>query len=309
MGGMFDLQLCRLNPYKNFLLLFVTFFLQSCESIQPSQSQIEPAAHETNLTTTVKQQADIQILVFSKTTGFRHNSIEPAIEMLQSAAAENNWGLSKTEDADQFSDSNLANFEVVVWLSTTGDVLNDDQQAAFERFVQAGGGFAGIHAATDTEYDWEWYNGLVGAHFAGHPPIQTADILLANASHPSTRFFPCRWSIRDEWYNFQTNPADNEATTVLLWLDESTYTGGTMGDQHPIAWAREYDGGRSWYTAAGHRSELYTDTEYDLFQRHVLAGIEWAAGLEKASKSSLVYLNLTPTAYLPAISTTGDCTP
>jgi type 1 glutamine amidotransferase len=172
---------------------------------------------------------------------------------------------------------NLASFDVVVFLLTTGDVLDSAQQTAFERFIQAGGGYVGIHSATDTEYGWPWYEGLVGAYFNGHPKIQTAEINRSNQSHPSTDFLPIPWVLEDEWYNFKTNPSENNNITVLLWLDESTYAGGKMGNQHPISWSQFYDGGRSWYTGIGHRSEHYTSTTETLFQQHVIAGIEWAA--------------------------------
>ena len=278
-------------------------------SIETSPTQaLEPSleANETiSMNQAIEKEQSLNILIFSKTAGFRHDSISDAIGLFDRTAAAREWGIEGTINSDIFTDDQLANFDVVVFLLTTGDVLNDEQQAAFERFIQAGGGFVGIHSATDTEYDWPWYNGLVGAYFAGHPPIQTADILRSNILHPSTGFLPCRWTIEDEWYNFRTNPADNNEINILLWLDESTYQGGNMGDRHPIAWAREYDGGRSWYTAAGHRSELYNDPEYELFQRHIIAGVEWAAGVELKGKSEIKDQNLIPTAYLPVLNASG----
>jgi type 1 glutamine amidotransferase len=156
---------------------------------------------------------------------------------------------------------------------TTGDVLDDSQQAAFERYIQAGNGFVGVHSATDTEYDWAWYGGLVGAYFASHPDIQTAAVQREDSTHPSTVSLPDLWVRTDEWYNFQTNPRDNGDIHVLASLDEASYAGGRMGD-HPIAWYRSYDGGRAWYTAGGHTSESYAEP---LFLAHLQGGIEYAA--------------------------------
>lgn len=243
------------------------------------------------------QEEEIQVLVFSKTAGFRHASISDGIELIETSGEERGWEVDSTEDANAFTDANLANYDVVVWLSTTGDVLNNDQQAAFERFIQNGGGYAGVHAATDTEYGWPWYGDLVGAYFSNHPQQQNATLVRESATHPSTAFLPERWTIFDEWYNFDRNPRPN--VDVLLTLDESTYSGGSMGDDHPIAWAHEYDGGRSWYTAAGHRSELYTDAEYLDFQRHVIEGIAWAASGQSAQATETPI----PTATSPITAT------
>lgn len=145
----------------------------------------------------------------------------------------------------------------MIWLSTTGDVLNAAQQAAFERYIQGGGGYVGVHAASDTEYDWPWYGGLIGAYFASHPADQTATIKVADQVHPSTVTLSQRWSKLDEWYNYRANPRGN--VHVLATLDESTYTGGSMGSDHPISWCQNYSGGRSWYTGLGHTDSSYTD--------------------------------------------------
>ena len=155
----------------------------------------------------------------------------------------------------QFTDTNLARFQAVIWLSTTGDVLNATQQAAFERYIRAGGGYVGVHAAADTEYDWPWYGNLVGAYFSSHPAIQQAPSGSRTPAHPSTAGLPANWNRTDEWYNYRTNP--RAQVHVLANLDEATYTGGGMGGDHPISWCRAYDGGRSWYTGLGpHPGEL-----------------------------------------------------
>lgn len=218
-----------------------------------------------------------KVMVFSKTAGFRHASIPDGIAAIQSQGAENDFEVDATEDAAAFADANLAQYQAVVFLSTTGDILDGDQQAAFERYIQAGGGFVGIHSAADTEYDWSWYGELIGAYFKSHPQIQTATVKVADRIHPSTAMLPKSWVRTDEWYNFRANPRGK--VHVLATLDESTYSGGANAPDHPIAWCHEYDGGRAWYTAGGHTNESYSEP---LFLAHLLGGIEFAAGAKAA---------------------------
>ena len=215
------------------------------------------------------------VLVYSWTTGYRHDSIPAGLTVLTFIANERGWTLSASEDATIFSDSGLQPFNVIVFLSTTGEVLDAAQQAAFERFIRAGGGFVGIHSASDTEYDWPFYGGLVGAYFREHPAIQEAVIRVEDATHPATKGIPSEWRRTDEWYAFRENPRPN--VTVLLTLDETTYAPGTatMGADHPVAWYHEYEGGRAFYTALGHTSETYAEPA---FLGHLAGAIEWAAG-------------------------------
>ncbi len=222
--------------------------------------------------------AQDRVLVFSKTAGFRHGSIADGIAMLQSQAAANGFIVEATEDAGAFNATNLARFRAVVWLSTTGDVLNDTQQSAFQTWLEAGGGYVGVHAAADCEYSWPWYGANVlgaGAWFLSHPAIQTATIIRESASDISTAHLPPSYSFNDEWYNFRANPRPE--VTVLLRLDESSYSPGTgaMGADHPISWKRNVGLGRSWYTGLGHRTQTYADSG---FQQHVLGGLRWAIG-------------------------------
>ena len=216
-------------------------------------------------------QADFTVLIFSKTAGFRHDSIPAGITAIGQLATQHNFTVETTEDASQFTAANLARFDAVVWLSTTGDVLNASQQTAFENYIR-GGGYVGVHAASDTEYDWPWYGRLVGAYFASHPANQDATVRIEDPTHPSTAGLPTAWPRHDEWYNYRDNPRNN--VHVLATLDESTYTGGTMGSDHPIAWCRGYDGGRSWYTGMGHTSASYSEAH---FRTHLLGGIRYAA--------------------------------
>lgn len=213
-----------------------------------------------------------RILVFSKTAGFYHESIPAGIEALQKLGAENGFKVDTTKDASWFTDSRLKKYKAVVFLSTTQNVLSADQQVAFERYIQAGGGFVGIHAAADTEYEWPWYNRLVGAYFLSHPTIQSATINVMDTTHISTRGLPRQWTRTDEWYNYKNI---YWGIQVLAELDERTYEGGANGARHPIAWYHEFDGGRSFYTGGGHTSESFTEP---LFLQHLLGGITYAMG-------------------------------
>ncbi|MGH2824950.1 MAG: ThuA domain-containing protein [Thermoleophilaceae bacterium] len=227
-------------------------------------------------------------LLFTKTAAFRHDSIPAGVAAVQELAAANNFTVDHTEDSTQFNDANLANYDVVIWLNTTGDVLNDTEQGAFERYIQAGGGYAGVHSAADTEYDWAWYGDLMGAYFQSHPAIQEATVKVADRAHPATQHLPARWVRTDEWYNFRTNPREN--VHVLAALDETSYDpgSGAMGFDHPIAWCQDFDGGRSFYTGLGHTSESFSESAY---RQHLLAGLETAAGVTPADCGATVSSN------------------
>jgi type 1 glutamine amidotransferase len=219
-------------------------------------------------------QAGFRILVFTRTMGFRHDSIPDGVDAVVRLGAEHGFGVDSTDDPAVFTEANLAGYQAVVFLLTTGDVLEPTHETAFERYIGSGGGYVGVHSASDTEYGWPFYGGLVGAYFASHPEIQPALISIEDGSQASTAGLPAGWLRTDEWYNFRSNPRDTPGVRVVATLDESTYTGGTMGD-HPITWMHEYAGGRAWYTAAGHTRESYAEP---LFQVHLLGGILYAAG-------------------------------
>ncbi len=212
-------------------------------------------------------------LVFSRTSGFRHDSIPQGIAAIMALGAEHGFAVDATEDAANFTDMTLSRYQVVIFLNTTGDVLDAAEKAAFERYIRSGGGFVGIHSAADTEYGWPWYGRLVGAYFQSHPDIQEATIRIADPRHPSMRLLPALWHRRDEWYNFRMSPRGS--VHVLAVLDETSYAGGAMGADHPVAWCQDFEGGRSWYTALGHTAESYAEP---LFRRHLLGGILSAAG-------------------------------
>jgi type 1 glutamine amidotransferase len=217
------------------------------------------------------------VLVFSKTAGFRHDAIPAGIQLIRDLGAANSFTVTATEDSGQFNAANLAQFEAVVFLNTTGDVLNATQQTAFENYIRAGGGYVGVHSASDTEYDWPFYGELVGAYFASHPAIQQATVRVENRAHAATAGSGPAVVRTDEWYNFRTNP--RSSARVLSTLDESTYSGGTMGADHPHTWCKTLQGGRSFYTGSGHTQASYTEAG---FRSLILGGIRYAAGRTKA---------------------------
>ncbi|WP_335966767.1 ThuA domain-containing protein [Galbibacter sp. PAP.153] len=248
---------------KVFFILFLNCFL-FC------------TAQDSEKDNTGKVPQEEQVLVFTKTNGYRHKSIETGVELIKKLGNENNFKVVHTEDSLQFNTSNLSKYKVVLFLSTTMDVLGDEQQQAFKKYIQNGGSFMGIHAASDTEYGWPWYGKLVGAYFVSHPNnpnVRKATIQILDKSHVSTQMLPGKtWKRNDEWYNFKDINPDIH---VLLNLDENSYDGGENGEHHPIAWYHEFDGGRAFYTGGGHTIESYSEP---LFVAHVLGGLTYCLG-------------------------------
>ncbi|WP_423128688.1 ThuA domain-containing protein [Gaoshiqia sp. Z1-71] len=219
----------------------------------------------------------LNVLVFSKTAGFRHNSIANGIKILSELAQENAWDLTSTENSQLITPGFLVNFDVVVFLNPTGDVFNQEQEKAFADFMKTGKGFVGIHASADCEYDWAWYGGLNGAYFLMHPPAQEGTVIFEDCNHPSMEVFKGKdsWTTFDEWYSFKANP--RAKVNVLARLDESSIKKANnddwkMGD-HPIIWWQEYEGARSFYTGFGHTAEAFDDPNV---KAHLAGAIEWA---------------------------------
>ena len=237
--------------------------------------------------------AKLRALVFSKTAAFRHGSIPAGITALKALGTEKNFQVDATEDAAWFRDDILSHYDTVIFLSTTGDVLTDTQQAAFERYIRADGGYVGIHSAADTEYGWPWYGQMVGAYFRNHPNgTPNATVVVEDTTDPSTAGIPARWTRADEWYNYQSpvnpvvngggddyNPRNTTGIHVLLTMDESTYAeaDGSDGvdDDHPIAWCHRFDGGRAWYSGLAHTDASFSEAA---MLGHLQAGIEITAG-------------------------------
>ena len=210
------------------------------------------------------------VLIFSKTNGYRHQSIPVGIEAIKKMGLENKFTVDATEDSLAFTDNNLAKYNAIIFLNPTMNVLGEEQQKAMENYIRKGGGFVGIHAATDCEYNWPWYVKMVGASFLSHPAQQVAKINVVDKNNKATKHLPNPWERKDEWYNFKSMNPD---VKVLLKIDETSYTGGKNGDNHPMAWYHKYDGGRAFYTALGHTNESYSEPA---FLKHLLAGIKYA---------------------------------
>ncbi|WP_212001771.1 ThuA domain-containing protein [Chitinophaga sp. HK235] len=225
----------------------------------------------------VKKPKPKRVLVFSKTTGYRHDCIPVAKATIMQLGKENGFDVDTTEDAALFTTANLKKYAAVIFSCTTGDVLDSTQQVAFQQYIHQGGGWMGIHAATDTEYGWPWYNKLAGAWFLDHPKQQQATLHVIDHHHPATQHLPDDWVRKDEWYSFKDLNPD---VHVLIKIDESTYQGGKNGDNHPMCWYHTFEGGRAFYTAMGHTKESYSDP---LYLKHLLGGIQYTMGIKNVN--------------------------
>jgi len=221
------------------------------------------------------------VLLFTKTDGWHHKSINAAVTAMQALAEKNFFTVDWQEDPKLINDDNLKHYDVIMFLLTTGDILNDDEQAAMERFIRSGKGFVGVHSASDTEYDWDWYSKMVGRNFHIHPLVQTARVKVLDRNFPGLEYFPDQFLWTDEWYEF--GPEHAKDLHYILSVDESTYdpnadwgrvAGHGMGKFHPLSWYHYYDGGRAFYTALGHIGANYSDPN---FMHHIYGGLYWAA--------------------------------
>ncbi|MEO8721768.1 MAG: ThuA domain-containing protein [Ginsengibacter sp.] len=232
-----------------------------------------------------------KLLVFTKTTGFHHESIADGVKALFKLGQENKFDVDTTSNSAMFNEDTLKQYAAVVFLNTTDNtdvLLNNFEENAFQRYIEAGGGFVGVHAATDAGYHWGWYTRLVGANFNGHPEQQTATLHIVDKDNISTKGLPDPWIRKDEWYNFKNL---NKDVHVLISIDEKSYKGGTNGDNHPMAWYHDFDGGRAWYTELGHTAESYTEPN---FLKHLLGGIQYAMGDNKMLDYAKVKTPATP---------------
>jgi type 1 glutamine amidotransferase len=253
------------------LMLILLLATASCSS--------EPQAQQSNMD--VVQKSDYSLLVFSKTAGYRHASIEPGQEAITGLGQKYGFSVTFTEDSDYAASDEINNFNAILFLNTTGTLFTENQRSVIENYIRSGGGYAGVHSAADTEYDWPWYEGLVGAYFDNHPGnpnVRNAFVEVVNSDHPATTQLPEVWEREDEWYNYRSFNSDIQ---VLLKLDTHSYEGSDHPGNHPISWYREYDGGRSFYTGLGHTSESYTDS---LFIEHLMGGILYAMGLSSTDE-------------------------
>ncbi len=216
--------------------------------------------------------AQQNILVFSKTNGYRHASIADGKNMFSKMAESENWKLTFSEDSLIFNKKDLSKFDVLVFLNTTGDIFGADQKKALQKYIHKGGGFVAIHAATDTEMEWKWYVDMVGGAFKSHPKQQKATINIINDDFKAVKHLSKTWLHFDEWYNFR-EPVNPNAV-VLATVDENTYEGGTMGSYHPVIWYQMYEGGKIFTTTLGHTKESYIDPD---FVKMIQEAVIWAA--------------------------------
>ena len=227
------------------------------------------------------------VLIFTGTEGYEHDVIDEGSEAIRSMLENRGYQVWVSDDTTLFRPGFGERFDVLIFFNTSGNVLNESQQEVMRQFVEAGGGFVGVHAATDTEYEWEWYGDVIGAYFTDHPDIQPATIQVVDPHHPTTRMLPIRWDRTDEWYNFDSDLS--EEFRILCVLDESTYAGGKHEKIHPFVWCREVEQGRMWYTAGGHTPESYRDT---VFMEHLYAGVRYVSGegVDPVQRRPQVYL-------------------
>ncbi|MGA5097086.1 ThuA domain-containing protein [Streptomyces lavendulocolor] len=214
---------------------------------------------------------NLDVLVYTRTAGYRHDSIPAGADALTELARDAGFGARVTDDPEAFTGPRLARCAAVVLLSTTGTVLTEAGRTALEAYVRGGGGLLAVHAAANAEPDWPFYGDLLGTRFAGHPPLQPGLVLVEDPAHPATAHLPGEWAWTDEWYNFTAHPR-RTAVHVLLRADESAYTGGTHGPDHPLAWCHEKAGGRFFFTALGHTPESYA---VPAFRAHLAGALRW----------------------------------
>lgn len=245
------------------LFLILSFFLIPFYSLQ-NVSEAQPSTES------------VRILIFSKTDGFRHASIEPAIEVVRTMGNQYGFEVDATEDSTWFTEERLNRYDAVFFLNTSMTLFNDEQRDAFERYIRTGGGYVGTHSAADTEYDWPFYGALVGAWFKNHPRVQEGEIVVKSYSHPATSVLPPRWTIEDEWYNFRQRP---EGVTVLAELDTESMDGSEHPGDHPATWYHTVDQGRAFYTVMGHAESTW---EHPHFLNQILGAIRYATGVSDA---------------------------
>jgi type 1 glutamine amidotransferase len=247
------------STYIRTLLFAGTLSFAACEHEKVATP--EPAPVNTRTDTI------INTLVYTKTNGYRHESIPAGIEMFETNAGK--WKLRVHNTEARLTAADLDTCELLVLLSNTGEVFNEEEETALQNYVHGGGRILAIHSASDAEYSWPWYHKLIGASFKDHPAIQQARSILQESAHPSAMGLPINWIRTDEWYNFKDLQSD---INVVYNLDETTYSGGTHGATHPISWYHEFEGGRVFYTAMGHTSSSYTEP---LFVQHIGGAIVW----------------------------------
>lgn len=233
------------------LIFFLCLIVASCQTCEMPKGQ--------------------DIIVFSKTSKYRHKSIPAGKEALRKIAEKHHWKVVFTENSAIFNPESLKDVKVIVFLNTSGDILSQTQKKNFESYIKDGGGFVGIHSAAVTEPNWSWYRRLIGTYYKNFFKVQEATINIVDPNHPCTQHLDETWVRTDEWYNF-TNPLDEQEYHILAELDDNMYTGAGKQEQHPISWCHKFQGGKVFYTGLGHTIESYQEND---FLKHIEQGILW----------------------------------
>jgi type 1 glutamine amidotransferase len=245
------------------------------------------------LSVTLAASPERRILVYTRNQIgpklYVHDNIAASVEAIKKLGAENNFAVDVSQDPAVFTDANLTKYHALVFDNVNNEILdNEEQKAAFQRYIRAGGGFVGIHSASGAMRDWPWYWSLLGGKFNRHPKLQTFTVKVADPKDPSTAHFPATFSWTDEFYFVDHIP---DGRHVLLTGDlahlqdpgKDKFPDKQFGDDYPLAWRHEFDGGRAWYTALGHQKEHYSDPQ---FTKHLLGGILWAMGEAKPVRAA-----------------------
>jgi cytochrome c len=256
----------------SFVLAFAILSLTACS---PSTKTSPSTNDDLSVQDNHISMADKSVFVFSKTLGWRHKSIPAGQALFRRLADDNNFSVTFSEDSTDFTRDKLAKYDAVVFLNTSGPILMPEQQDAFKTYIQNGGGFVGVHSATDThiKIEWPWFIDLVGGKFESHPNepsnVQAATLFKTAVTHPATEFLPASFEWSDEWYDFERLYG---GITPVLTIDRQSYQNAKTQGITPIAWAHEYDGGRSFYTNLGHDAANYTNEK---FEQHILGGLHY----------------------------------
>jgi len=252
-----------MKSVQSLILAFVVILLFSCANKKDST---------TTSPTTVSQAQTKKILVFTKTLGWRHQSIETGVATFRAFGKAHNFVIEHSEDSTLFSRKHLPQYDAIVFLNTTGNILDENGQKAFETYIKGGGSFLGVHAAADTEHNWPWYGKMVGGYFKNHPNnpnIREATLERTTHSHTSVSHLERSFSRKDEWYNYKNLNPD---ITPVLMLNEDSYEGGENHSFHPIAWYHNFQGCKIFYTGGGHTKSAYTEKG---FRTHLERAILW----------------------------------
>lgn len=249
-----------------FFVLILTVGMSCSEPTKPTVKNEIPVQ-------IAPEQAPISIYVYSKTNGYRHDNMDIGRGLMKKMADGRGWNISFTEDSLLIRPERLSGLDVLVFFNTTGDILGPEQEKTVEDYIKRGGGFLGIHAAADTEYDWPFYHDLVGAYFKSHPndPNVREGVSRMVGEHPIAKDLPKDWKRMDEWYNYKSF---KDHIQPIYNLDESSYEGGENGEKHPIAWCHDKFVGRAVYTGMGHTKESFSDPE---FMQFLANSITWIA--------------------------------